>query len=183
MIRYHYPPICKTCFSTSEWIWHTKKYLVNLQKFWDLGRPPLPMLGKIPKWYRFFFLRAYLNRTNVLTWLSRTLSHFLWRFYFYLQMQTSSSVFKGSTNKNYWLIAVILCSCWVLILPLLQYWNTSLHSLNNYHTISSVKHSPRFLYPSAKIEKNFSIIVLQFHYRFWILSVSISYQKTCFAYC
>ena len=49
------PPLCKTCFSTSEWIWHTKKYLVNLQKFWDLGRPPPPCWEKFPNNIVFFF--------------------------------------------------------------------------------------------------------------------------------
>ena len=30
-------PYCKTCFSTSEWIWHAKNNLVKLHKKWDLG--------------------------------------------------------------------------------------------------------------------------------------------------
>ena len=53
-------PLCKTCFSTSEWIWHTKKYLVNLQKFWDLGGPPPPCWEKFPNNIVFFSLRTYL---------------------------------------------------------------------------------------------------------------------------
>ena len=48
------PPLCKTCSSTSEWIWHTKKYLVNLQKFWELGRPP-PHVGKNSQIMTYFF--------------------------------------------------------------------------------------------------------------------------------
>ena len=36
------PPVCKTCFSTSKWIWHTKNDLVNLQKFWNWEDPNNP---------------------------------------------------------------------------------------------------------------------------------------------
>ena len=36
-------------------IWHTKKYLVNLQKFWDLGRPPPPCWEKFPNNIGFLF--------------------------------------------------------------------------------------------------------------------------------
>ena len=28
--------MCKICLSTSKLIWHTKNYLVNLQKFWEI---------------------------------------------------------------------------------------------------------------------------------------------------
>ena len=55
------PPLCKTCFSTSEWIWHTKKYLVNLQKFWDLGRPP-PHVGKNSQIISFFLFDSVPNQ-------------------------------------------------------------------------------------------------------------------------
>ena len=49
------PPHCKTCFSTSELFWHAKNYLVKSEKFWDLGRPPLPVWEKLPKNPVFFF--------------------------------------------------------------------------------------------------------------------------------
>ena len=35
--------------------------LVNLHKFWELGRPPPPSMGKIPKKSRNFCLSAYLT--------------------------------------------------------------------------------------------------------------------------
>ena len=43
----HSSQIPKTPFFSPEMneIWHAKKHLVNLQKFWELGRPP-PLYGK-----------------------------------------------------------------------------------------------------------------------------------------
>ena len=61
MIRYHYPPICKTCFSTSEWIWHTKKYFTKVLGF---GKTP-PHVGKNSQMILFFF-RAY--PTHIRKW-------------------------------------------------------------------------------------------------------------------
>ena len=42
-------------------IWHTKKYLVNLQKFWDLGRPP-PHVGKNSQIISFFLFDSVPKR-------------------------------------------------------------------------------------------------------------------------
>ena len=49
------PPVWKTCFSILGWIWHAKNDLVIVQKFWEMGWPRPPILGKIPKKYRFFW--------------------------------------------------------------------------------------------------------------------------------
>ena len=48
----------KTCFSSSEWFWHAKNYLVKSQKFWDLGEPLPPVWEKLPKNPVFFFWEA-----------------------------------------------------------------------------------------------------------------------------
>ena len=54
-------PYCKTCFSTSELIWHAKNHLVKLQKKWDLGRPA-PLFFSSSKFPHFpvFFCRRPL---------------------------------------------------------------------------------------------------------------------------
>ena len=44
--------------SPIELSWTAKKYLVNLQKFWDSGRPPPPCWEKFPN-NVVFFLKAY----------------------------------------------------------------------------------------------------------------------------
>ena len=40
----------------SELFWHTKNYLVNIQKFWDLRIHPGPNVGKKSKINLYFFL-------------------------------------------------------------------------------------------------------------------------------
>ena len=42
-----------------------KKILGKFTKVLGFGKTPPPMLGKIPKWYRFFFLRAYLIHLDI----------------------------------------------------------------------------------------------------------------------
>ena len=53
----HTSQIPKTPFFPPEMneIWHAKKHLVNLQKFWELGRPPPPLWEKFPNNPVIFF--------------------------------------------------------------------------------------------------------------------------------
>ena len=60
LIRYHRPPFVKQVLAPQNEFGNKKKYLVNLQKFWDLGRPP-PHVGKNSQLISFFFMRAYLT--------------------------------------------------------------------------------------------------------------------------
>ena len=47
LIKCHLPTIVKHVLAPKNDFGIQKKHLVNLQKFWDLRRPP-PPLGKIP---------------------------------------------------------------------------------------------------------------------------------------
>ena len=48
LIRYHLPPFCKTCFSTSESFWHAKNNLVSRHQEVGLGQTPPLSLGIFP---------------------------------------------------------------------------------------------------------------------------------------
>ena len=97
-------PLCKTCFSTSEWIWHTKKYLVNLQKFWDLGTPPPP-----PCWEKFpnnivFFNESVPYQKNATKFSENSLNlvhtivpnsdHFLMSYDHFLTLPATHPIYK-----------------------------------------------------------------------------------------
>ena len=53
LIRYHHPPFVKHVLAPQNEFGTQKKYLVNLQKFWELGRPP-PCWEKFPNNDVFF---------------------------------------------------------------------------------------------------------------------------------
>ena len=91
LIRYHHPPLCKTCFSTSEWIWHTKKYLVNLQKFWELGRPSPPIWEKFPNNPVIFFWERTLPELASLLGFKR------------IALQKKKSFNTATGEKRFWL--------------------------------------------------------------------------------
>ena len=61
-------PHCKTCFSTSEWIWHAKNHLAKLQKKLDFGRPPPPRVCFQNSHIFPFFGGATSLNSKILTW-------------------------------------------------------------------------------------------------------------------
>ena len=63
------PHYCKTCFWHLRMILAYKKHLVNLQKFWDLRRPPPPLWEKFPK-------RGVASLRGYLSWLFFRLTEF-----------------------------------------------------------------------------------------------------------
>ena len=54
VIRYHLPPFCKTCFSTSESFWHAKNNLVSRHQEVGLGQTPPPQFGNFSHIIPFF---------------------------------------------------------------------------------------------------------------------------------
>ena len=58
LIRYHRPPFVKHVLAPQNEFGIEKKYLVNLQKFWELGRPPPPCWEKFPNNPVIYFLSA-----------------------------------------------------------------------------------------------------------------------------
>ena len=139
MIRYHYPPICKTCFSTSEWIWHTKKYLVNLQKFWDWGRPPPPHVGKNSQIMSFFFWQRTLEQTIPAPSINNQYEHIqkLWKILIILKYSWSNP--DNSCNVDKWNIfnCMMVDNSGILILNFFNNFNQSI----NQSYISGLFHS------------------------------------------
>ena len=67
LIRYHLPPFCKTCFSTSESFWHAKNNLVSRHQEVGLRQPP-PQFGNFSHIIPFFFWpRPLQNQKEVET--------------------------------------------------------------------------------------------------------------------
>ena len=87
----HTSQIPKTLFFPPEMneIWHAKKHLVNLQKFWELGRPPPPPYGKnSQKIPQFFFRERTLKgigvcRNNILSFMKHVFNQINFEFSFY----------------------------------------------------------------------------------------------------
>ena len=86
-------------------IWHTKKYLVNLQKFWDLGRPP-PHVGKNSQIISFFLFDSvpYLCQCSHLSfWYIKVKCQVLRAEYLRFSLQLVSTLSHLKANRLWYI--------------------------------------------------------------------------------
>ena len=120
LIRYHLPPFCKTCFSTSESFWHAKNNLVSRHQEVGLGQTPPPVWEFFPHNPVFFSD----SDPNTQWWINR--DHLVWRLtmsYFVIFLKPGDHKFNRLSEKPWkkpgdrLIVTSGDCSCLPPLLP------------------------------------------------------------------